>query len=79
MFGVRFRTKKVEQTLLNVRFFSFEKVGEYRFRADVDLPKNLFYEIELFFHSIKLPFDVQDAEKILHVIYYVYTLLPFQT
>ena len=52
MFGVRFRTKKTEQTLLNVRFFSFEKVGEYRFRADVDLPKNLFYEKVLFFTQL---------------------------
>ena len=38
------------------------------------LPENLFYEKVLFFnksaifHSIKLPFDVQAAEKILHVI-----------
>ena len=46
----------------NVKYFSIAW-----FRADVDLPKNFLWESAIF-HSIKLSFDVQAAEKILHVI-----------
>ena len=42
----------------------------------LDLEQMLIYQIcflwkSALFHSINLPFDVQAAEKILHVIYYI--------
>ena len=49
------------------------------FKAEVELTKNLFYEKVLFFHSINLPFDVQVAEKILNVIYYIIFSWSFAT
>ena len=49
------------------------EIGNFR---SLDLERVLIYQNfflwkSAIFHSIKLPFDVQAAEKILHVIYYV--------
>ena len=42
------------------------------FRAGVDPPKKIFLWKSAIFHSIKLPFDAEVAEKFLNVIYYPY-------
>ena len=44
------------------------------FRADVDLPKNLFYEKVLFFTQLSYHLMCKLLKKILHVIYWILTI-----
>ena len=57
----QFLTKKID--------FESQKSGFSitQFRADVDLPKKKIWKNAIF-HSIKLPFDAETAEKFLKVI-----------
>ena len=51
-------------------------IEEYQFRGMffvVDVFGKIFLLKSAIYHSIKLPFDVEVAEKILNVIYYVHT------
>ena len=41
----------------------------------LDLPKGGFFSESAIYHSIKLQFDAEVAEKILNVIYYLHTLV----
>ena len=57
----------------NPDFLSYERGNSQNsllwFRVDVDLTKNFFLRKSAIFHSIKLPFDAEVAEKFLNGIY----------
>ena len=63
VFQSQFSMSKIIRIFLNLFF-----IEEYQFRGMFFVADIFFNEKSAFYHSIKLPFDAEVAEKILNVI-----------